>query len=99
MVVGFHCCSTLEGYRIFIGGGASNKLKDGLIDHLRSHDFNAGPDRVFPGMHPRNPCNLGCQPGIQIEVSQRYMDKILEQPESLQRFADALRSYTASLDR
>lgn len=99
MVVSFHCCTTLDGYRIFVGGGAPDGIKNDLISHLRHHDFNAGPDRIFPGMHPCNPCNLGDTPGIQIEVTQRYMDRLMTQPASFQRLADAIRSYTVSLPR
>ena len=97
MVVSFHCCTTLDGYRIFVGGGAPDRVKNDLISHLRDNDFNTGPDRIFPGMHPRNPCNIGCMPGIQLEVTQSYMDRLLAQPASLERLADAVRSYVVSL--
>ena len=91
MVLAVHCCSTAgRVHRIFIGGGASDPVKRELTELLRSNDFNAGPDRIFPGLHYRNPVNRGQQPGIQLELSQTYMDWLLGNPEQLTRLGKLL---------
>jgi phage replication-related protein YjqB (UPF0714/DUF867 family) len=77
-----------------VGGGAHYSIKSSLIELLRERDFNAGLDQLFPGMHYKNPCNLGRKPGIQIEVSQSYMDWLLNNPEYLNRLAQTISSFT-----
>ena len=94
LVVGIHCCPTAGRiHRIFVGGGAHPLIKRDLITLLRERDFNAGADQLFPGMHPRNPCNLGQRLGLQIEVSQSYMDWLVGNPEYMNRLAKTISSY------
>ena len=93
-VVGIHCCDTAPGiHRIFIGGGARSDVRADLIETLRAHDFNAGPDQLFPGHHPSNPCNIGRSPGLQLEVSQAYMDWLINNPEYFQKLADTISTF------
>jgi phage replication-related protein YjqB (UPF0714/DUF867 family) len=93
MVVSIHCCPTAgRTHRIFVGGGAPDYIKYGLISELRANDFNSGIDRLFPGMHPKNPCNMGSRLGLQLEVSQSYMDWLLLNPDYLQRLAQTISS-------
>jgi phage replication-related protein YjqB (UPF0714/DUF867 family) len=100
LVVGIHCCPTAGRiHRIFVGGGAPHSIKNDLISILREEDFNAGIDRLFPGMHHKNPCNLGNKPGLQIEVSQSYMDWLLNNPEHLGRLAQTISRYTRGITR
>jgi phage replication-related protein YjqB (UPF0714/DUF867 family) len=97
MVVAVHCCSTAPGLnRIFIGGGADESLKRELIESLRRNDFQSGRDKIFPGHHYMNPCNRGRRPGIQIEVSQSYMDWLVTNSGELHRLADVIRDFIAS---
>lgn len=93
-VVGVHCCDTAPGvHRIFVGGGARSDVRADLIETLRANDFNAGPDQLFPGHHPSNPCNIGRSPGLQLEVSQTYMDWLLKNPEYFQKLADTVSAF------
>jgi phage replication-related protein YjqB (UPF0714/DUF867 family) len=97
-VLSVHCCNTpgrIE--RIFIGGGAEAELREALIRHLRSYNFNSGPDKLFPGHHHRNPCNLGKSFGIQIEVPQEYMDKIIGSQGQFRELVAALRGFMLEL--
>ena len=94
MVVGIHCCDTAPGvHRVFVGGGARSDLRAELIETLRANDFNAGPDQLFPGHHPANPCNLGRVPGLQLEVTQDYMDWLLSNPEYFRRLATTIADF------
>jgi phage replication-related protein YjqB (UPF0714/DUF867 family) len=98
LVVGIHCCPTAGRiHRIFVGGGAHHSIKSDLIALLREEDFNAGIDQLFPGMHYKNPCNMGKKPGLQIEVSQSYMDWLLNNPEHLGRLAETISRYTRGI--
>jgi len=100
MVFAIHCCSTAEGSRrIFIGGGARDGIKEGLIESLRAHDFNAGADRLFPGLHPSNPCNRGQRLGVQIEIPQDYMNWLLAHDERFDRLSTIISDYMAALAR
>lgn len=98
MVFSVHCCSSpADIERIFIGGGADSLLKEALVQRLRSHNFNSGPDRLFPGHHHRNPCNLGKRFGIQIEVPQGYMDTIIESQSKFRELVEALRGFISDI--
>ncbi len=98
LVLGVHCCDTAPGiHRVFIGGGAQSDVRASLIDTLRAHDFNAGPDQLFPGHHPSNPCNRGRSPGLQLEVSQTYMDWLLAHPDHFFRLAETVSAFLLSL--
>jgi phage replication-related protein YjqB (UPF0714/DUF867 family) len=97
MVVAVHCCSTAPGLnRIFIGGGAHERLKHALVQSLRSNDFQSGPDKIFPGHHYMNPCNRGRRPGIQIEVSQSYMNWLVANSAELHRLASVIQGFISS---
>ena len=98
LVLGVHCCDTAPGiHRIFVGGGAHSDLRKGLVEALRANDFNAGPDQLFPGHHPSNPCNRGRAPGVQLEVSQAYMDWLLDHPQYFQKLADTVSTFMSSV--
>jgi len=100
LVLGVHCCDTAPGiHRIFVGGGAHSDLRAGLVEALRENDFNAGPDQLFPGHHPSNPCNRGRSPGLQLEVSQTYMDWLLDHPQYFQKLADTVSTFMMSAAR
>jgi phage replication-related protein YjqB (UPF0714/DUF867 family) len=93
-VVGIHCCDTAPGvHRIFVGGGARSDIRSDLIETLRSSNFNAGPDQLFPGHHPSNPCNIGRAPGLQLEITQTYMDWLVNNPEYFQELADTVSTF------
>jgi phage replication-related protein YjqB (UPF0714/DUF867 family) len=97
MVFAVHCCSTAPGVRrIFVGGGADDSIKSGLIESLRANDFNSGLDKIFPGHHYMNPCNRGSRPGIQIEVSQSYMDLLLDNQLEMHRLANVIGDFMAT---
>lgn len=97
-VLSVHCCNTPGGAeRIFIGGGAEAELREALIQRLRACNFNSGPDKLFPGHHYKNPCNLGKSFGIQIEVPQQYMDKIIGSQEKFRELVAAVRGFMLDL--
>ena len=97
-VLAVHCCSTAPGiHRVFIGGGADESVRMNLIKALRESGFNAGPDRIFPGSHFMNPCNAGQRPGVQIEVSQSYMDHLVAHRAELLRIAAVVGEVMGSL--
>lgn len=97
-VFAVHCCSTAPGIpRVFIGGGADQSVRKQLINALRQGGFNAGPDKIFPGSHFMNPCNAGRQPGVQIEVSQSYMDHLVAHRSELFRMAAVIADFMGSL--
>jgi phage replication-related protein YjqB (UPF0714/DUF867 family) len=98
LVVGVHCCPGAGRVRqIFVGGGADDSVKLGLLTALAENDFYAEADRLYPGIHHRNPCNLGKKLGLQIEVAQSYMDWLLNNPEHLGRLAETISQYAAGL--
>ena len=93
-VLSIHCCGTAPGVdRVFLGGGASDLIKEGLIEHLLSQGYNAGTDKLFPGLHPKNPCNLGKKCGIQMEIPQHFMDRLLREQDKFQHLVSIVQTF------
>jgi len=98
MVLGVHCCTTAPGvHRIFVGGGAHESVRMDLILTLRASGFNTGPDKIFSGSHFMNPCNRGRRPGIQLEVSQTYMDHLVAHEAELFRLAAVISNFLGTV--
>lgn len=59
-------------------GGRDKDGKKTIMNALRSAGIPCFIDRVFPGLHPRNPCNLGQSgAGVQLELTHSFREQLL----------------------
>lgn len=85
-VVTVHACRDRE--KIVFVGGRCSKLAGAIRTRLVAAGIASRSDARFPGVHPRNICNLGKRGmGVQLEISRGVRDD----PDACQRLCRAVR--------
>lgn len=88
IVVTIHGCTDKDGADVYVGGLSVYRLY--VLLWLKQNEYNALYDERFGGNSFFNICNR-YMPGVQLELTRSFRNKLLDNTKEMQRFVSGIR--------